>query len=1125
MSKVFRLYEGGTEVYESWNDSPTYPYNATSRDTIKDPDGASAKNEITSIPSPFARIDLIKTAFKEVCKNDLHGLSGNSIFHKMVSDTLDVAEIFFNIDKYNGVVEVINWDASQMIPELQQSSSEGHRYLADALTKYMQLGANASNWIKMKNIYLLNYVNGPDFINIIGATSPATLFFSSANNLDYVKDIYFKNDKPFDNEYKPLYDRDFHFIKSLFLFRYTVPNFARLFPEIDTYLSLTLKAIDNPNEKQELRNLSSASLKDYKPISVGGNLVEVLGYNLLKKKLEVSTTQSAFAIKCNKTIKVPPLVLPIEAGKKYGDLQYTVGTWGTTNAAPYKSEEEDLNKRKLPFECSMYPYLTISDFMEDVLVKVPYILNSQYYFDGNLILNQKDEFTYLLPLTPRFFDYFTIDDLMDEMPDGEKMFKMELIAGGSVKAILRIPICGDDRVDYIEYSRVYYGGNRKANITDKVNEGAIVEFSFTGFIMPLIKFTNPEQAIYDIACVSGVSSKYEFTFYSQSNKVPFISKSCRNENKQGGNFKAETYHIEKSNFDYIRVFDRNGYSGLIVPLFQEQKNNETFEFAIDLGTSNTHVEYKKTGESSRVFSLSKEDKPHCEIFLQSKDDEGNVRNLQIEKQLIEKDFLPDEIGTGDFNFPTRTVLSYAKTTDWTNVIEPFSLVNIPFTYDKRRELPYNNFKYNIKWGSGEDDVIDSYVNCLMLIIRNKVLLNNGDLQKTKITWFYPISMAPKRLKHLQSTWDNAFKRYFGDGTTNCLTESSAPIKYFFKRYATATNLINVDIGGGTTDIAFSNNKQIAFVTSFRFASNVLFENSFSDLDDSNGIVDYYKNDILKLLEDKNLSELVSIFNSSCNSKPANMVSFLFGLKDNSIVKNAKVNDKKIDFNYILQQDEKFKIVFILFYTAIIYHIAQIVKVKGLDVPRHISFSGNGSKVIRIITPDAKLLARYTKLIFESILNKPYGKELEILGMEKDYNPKESTCKGGLVDTEANDVEDVLVFKGDCSGFITSSDTYNCITNQYKAVVIQSVKDFFNFTLKEMNDKFNFDKNFGVDYNSFKIASELYNNDLDTYLEKGIAQRREESEGTDCIEETFFFYPIKGVLYTISQEIYQSLQNE
>ena len=69
MSKVFRLYKEGTTTYEDWNNSPAFPYNSASRDTIEDPDGASACHEITSIPSPFARIDLIKAAFKEVCKS------------------------------------------------------------------------------------------------------------------------------------------------------------------------------------------------------------------------------------------------------------------------------------------------------------------------------------------------------------------------------------------------------------------------------------------------------------------------------------------------------------------------------------------------------------------------------------------------------------------------------------------------------------------------------------------------------------------------------------------------------------------------------------------------------------------------------------------------------------------------------------------------------------------------------------------------------------------------------------------------------------------------------------------------------------------------------------------------
>ena len=113
MSKIFRLYKDGTNTYQDWNNSPAFPYNSTSRDTIEDPDGASARHEITSIPSPFARIDLVKNAFKEVCKVDKNthkvDLDGKSIFHKMVSDTLDVAEIFFNIDKYNGKIEIIKW--------------------------------------------------------------------------------------------------------------------------------------------------------------------------------------------------------------------------------------------------------------------------------------------------------------------------------------------------------------------------------------------------------------------------------------------------------------------------------------------------------------------------------------------------------------------------------------------------------------------------------------------------------------------------------------------------------------------------------------------------------------------------------------------------------------------------------------------------------------------------------------------------------------------------------------------------------------------------------------------------------------------------------------------------------
>lgn len=89
------------------------------------------------------------------------------------------------------------------------------------------------------------------------------------------------------------------------------------------------------------------------------------------------------------------------------------------------------------------------------------------------------------------------------------------------------------------------------------------------------------------------------------------------------------------------------------------------------------------------------------------------------------------------------------------------------------------------------------------MLRNKVVMNGGNLQQTDITWFYPISMSPKRVNLIRTTWNNAYHKYFGNGTTKSMTESSAPIQYFFRQNATATNLVSIDIGGGTTDIAFA----------------------------------------------------------------------------------------------------------------------------------------------------------------------------------------------------------------------------------------------------------------------------------------------------------------------------------
>lgn len=1131
MSKIFRLYKEGASTYMDWNSSPAFPYNSTNRDTIDDPEGANARNEITSIPSPFARVDLVKNAFKEVCKQDKRthqaNLDGNTIFHKMVSDTLDVAEIFFNIDKYTDKIEVLKWDPALMLEELENKGIAGHKYLADALRKYLQSDGRTYNFDKLRNIYLLNYIEGPDEINIIGSTSPATLFFSNANDLSYVNDIYFGEDKPFDSEYQPLYKRDFEFVKYLFALRKSIPDFAGLFPEIENYLSETYKRIPDQQQKNEINNIPANILDDYDEIMVKdihqNDVVEVLGNKLYKKANRPITASSDFLIRTAKSSLSVPFVLPIDAGNRYSNLRYTTGKWGNTNKAPVSDPNADLSQRVLPFEGSRYPYLTISDFLEDSIVRVPHNLNSSHYFAGHMN-NCKSDMAFLLPIKPQFFLYFSVNELQDSMRDGKPMFEMSLLAGDSVKVVLRIPIRGAENISYIEYTRLYYN-NSPADIDN--NYGNIVDMRFTGFIMPQVRFNNPSEAIYNVSCLQADTSRYEFIFYNGCEKLTPKPTTCRNRAQQH-QIKADNYLVSKQNFDYIQVRDQSGHQGILVPIFQQQRNNEVFEFAIDLGTSNTHIEYRKGNERSQGFGFSSQDTQLCEMFTPHRDENGALVDLIGETEIIEKDYLPREVGNGnvDFLFPTRTVLSCAKTIDWNSSIDPFTLVNLPFTYDKRKNLLYNNLKYDLKWGRGDDlRIMEAYVRCLMLMIRNKVLLNGGDLLRTKITWFYPGSMAPNRLRRLKDTWNEAYKEYFGtEGMPTNMTESAAPIQYFFRRYSTATSLVNVDIGGGTTDIAFANNKVIEYVTSMRFGSNTLFENAFSDLDLDNGIVDYHKGEILKVLEEKGLEELKSVYNSENNAHPANMASFLFGLKDNTLPKKAGVNEKAIDFNYILQEDYNFKIVFIVFYTSIIYHIAQITKNLGLEAPRHISFSGNGSKVIRIISTDNEILKKYTKVIFEKVLEKPYGKELDLLGLEKDANPKSSTCKGGLIGENNNNDYKSIVFKSDCTGIVESGDTYKTITADYKNKTINAIEAFFRFVFEDMAKSFNFDKNFGVKNPIISIARQSATKDLATFLDKGLAQRQEETNLEDEIEETFFFYPIKGVLQTISNDIYKSLKN-
>ena len=162
-----------------------------------------------------------------------------------------------------------------------------------------------------------------------------------------------------------------------------------------------------------------------------------------------------------------------------------------------------MNNRKLPNPGNLrQPWLTISDFLEDYIVKVPHTLNSENFFSGNIFFRfNESQMSYLLPLKKRFFDYFTTADLMGTV-NGHNMIEMETKPSSGVRVTLRVPIRGNGQVRCVVYSRTYYDNDNHDCMPDRErNEGAVREFDFAGLVMPNFKFAIDNDAFYTLSCV------------------------------------------------------------------------------------------------------------------------------------------------------------------------------------------------------------------------------------------------------------------------------------------------------------------------------------------------------------------------------------------------------------------------------------------------------------------------------------------------------------------------------------------------------------------------------------------------------------------------------------------------
>ncbi|WNJ20050.1 cell division protein FtsA [Pontibacter sp. G13] len=1159
--KVLRLFKG-SDTGEDWHPRNS-AYSPNEINKIKDPEGSNPNKEITSIPSPFARIHLFEQAFRHVsslAKNDPDAVDGDTMFHRLVSDSLDVGEIFFKYDLFSKrkSLNVMHWNMKKHLAELKESDYPSHQLLGETFELFLKQDGKDLNLDRIEHMHFL-YVDH----EIVGGTSPTTLFFTSGNDLGFVG-LKAGTDILLDDEYCPLYKRSDDFQLYLYGLFAAYKDLRQGMPLVYSYLDASLAKLKSYNKPlfdqikaiEGNQQYSAENLRATFDSWPGDQSVTIWeGMEHLKMSTEIKgDLKSDFLIHPSKAITHKVLPMALQNELKHSHLEYYHGKWNPEiQVPPYN--DAPLLERFLPGQDIQYPYLTISDFLEPYLIELPFALDPIHFFDGNLkgfnvgdkASDDAPDDTFLLPIKRAYFDYFSLSDLLNKTTrDGKPYFRMVKVGETGVRVELRIPI--QEGKAYVEFSRVYYQDREPEE--DK-NRGSILKAKFNVGFLPFFQHegTNQRVGLSEADSPDGAESEYQISFIKDSDagtKVLSLgaeSPRVRSSQKLKHDHLGTTqYFLVPSPYDMLEISPNASAKGLLIPRFRGSKaGSKKFSFAVDFGTTNTHIEYSIDGGNPQPFVI---DQPDQQLIMMFDRAFPPVFDRQLETLLL-REMIPYEVGGHTkFGFPIRTASSEIVGLDHRGVVLPIADANIAFAYERETIMASEQVTTNLKWQKTKGDKgipnrnrVEVFLHTLMIMIRNKVLQNGGNLADTEIVWFFPSSMSGYLQGLYTKIWKEAFQKHIHpDKEPIAFSESEAPF-YNHDRNKVKSNVypvVNIDIGGGTTDIVIFEKDHPTLSTSIKFAGNAVFGDGYSEqYSDGNGFVQTLKPIVESFFQANGdslyqLNEVFSQFKDSNSTSSSDMMAFFFSLEANKELEDKSL---KIRISDHLREDEQMNFIYMLFVGGILYHVAKLMKTSGKKMPRNICFSGNGSKIINLLdaTPKLKKLEKLTKLMFERV----YGKEYHSDGLDliQGPKPKEATCKGGILrlrklkSQEVVDYDRIAMIGDGTMRFVNSNKVqligenlkYHDVDDDIKANVLTEVEDFWDF-LFELHSDFSFLDNFGVDISGFTEIKGILKRDMLSNLEQGLSDRLELTDPSQKIEESLFFYPLIGSMYNLGIHI-------
>ena len=1099
-----------------------------------------------SNPSPLATMERVRQAYQNLAER--MDLAGTNEDQRLVSESLDVGEVFFNYDRFDDRADIQEIDIQVTLEQLQCSADLGHHRLSEMLSDVFAHGESPYNARHFRQLFALR-VNG----QLVGGTSPTTFFFTSATSYK-VKPISFQNRLLFGVTPLALYQRDIEYQKYWYSLQMLMPGFRQRFRAVDDYLIRCrdlLRQYQPEVYTQYLESYSGQShisherfYSDFAALTLSsGEVVNVLGFALRQSKPDPAQVEkvSDFIIKSPKYERqhpgIPrPMVLQNNFHLPYTYLPQT--RWNPAVSVPFVSEASwQKNNRLLPGQPDIYPWLTVSDFLEPYLIRLPYPINRHCYFDGNRQGSDTDK-GFLLPLKKEFFDFFDVQDLLTN-----RVRLAITPQGRNILVSLSIPVTAPSQPgnQCITLERLYESWTPDRLPNEAINVGLMIEHSFTLNIFPFLRSGRvalpADYRVQFIESGMDVENHYQLDYYQNDKNAKLKEDSrhirtVRQWNTDGSSF----VDVIRSEFDYCQVtvnFENVENQAILIPKWDYyQGGSKKFSFSVDFGTTSTHIEYSVEGGTPCPFNIA-ELTPQVATLVAPAQYNPALFELFL---LYDLEFVPPTIGPGrPDNFPTRTAIAEPKNLSFNQQTQALADFNIPF-YVERQPAGSNRITTNLKWDySGAQGArrAEAFLEELLMLIRYKVLAEGGDLSQTTIHWLYPSSMTPGRVSLLRADWKRLFQRYIGNNTSRLreMMESIAPFYYYKQNLilsASVRPVVSIDIGGGTTDVVVFQANEPVLLTSFRFAGNAIYGDGFSEhgAASHNGFVRKYADKIQTLLASQSLGNL-SDYNRRIieTNRSEDIMNFWFSLERSNDVRNKQL----LSFHRMLSLDEDMKVIFVFFLCALLYHIAKLLKHKGIDMPGAITFSGSGSKVIPIISPDNSKLGQLAQLIFEQVYHKPLPSG-KLHFTYENRHPKELTCKGALlqsaysrpVDFEAinyvypathNDAYATLMYAD-----VQKTDVVDSLLKETNAFI-----DFF-FAL---NQQFSFVRNLNVSARALAIAQqELRINHVDS-LKEGIHRKREDlmDEHNELlyvlglpVEETLFFYPLIGVMNKLANSL-------